>query len=447
MKNKQTTKSQKQGSAHPGNASRKKQQRGAEAKQSEPTQLGPVLSRDEIEALLSARPEIGEELKERMLSLVEAVRREPIDREKVGGNYYALWGLGGEIEPATWDGILGNILGLPPGEATNLALLYEDQCSGKAQQNGPTDPVTGGAETGAFGSTLGHSSPAESGSQSSGSPEKAEHAKSLSAEGDQSSTGVPADANSEPPTGPVEEATLTVLDPGGQKEGKVAPRTEKAPPAPNTKDSDEKPLSEQERNMLENCQNVVFKGFATFVEVGSAIATIITHKLYRETHDRFEDYAEEVLGLSARRAYQLRDASEVTGNLKNVNSCSQADGANVDLPVPTNENQVRRLKRFGPDMQRKLWQAAVEAANGKQVTAKLLDEIITTRKTAAGTGAGHSANSTGTQDAQTDPKKLKKVIERLNRTWEEWKESDRQVLVDEIAAWLKRHSGEAQGHS
>jgi hypothetical protein len=100
---------------------------------------------------------------------------------------------------------------------------------------------------------------------------------------------------------------------------------------------------------LAELEAIVERGLATFVEVGSALLEIRDSRLYRQTHETFEEYCRERWEMSRQRAHQLIEASEVARNLSTV----------VDVS-PTHERQVRPLAKLEPDQQREAWKAATE---------------------------------------------------------------------------------------
>lgn len=83
---------------------------------------------------------------------------------------------------------------------------------------------------------------------------------------------------------------------------------------------------------LESCEAVIERGLATFVEVGNALLTIRDRRLYRQSHDTFEDYCRERWGFVASRARQLIGAAE------SVTAVTVGGG-----PAPKNEAQAREL--------------------------------------------------------------------------------------------------------
>jgi hypothetical protein len=115
-------------------------------------------------------------------------------------------------------------------------------------------------------------------------------------------------------------------------------------------------LTDAERDERNQLESVVTGGMKSFVEVGNALLTIAEKRLYRETHGSFEPYCQEKWGMSARRAYQLCEASRV---MATVNNCSQ---------IKT-ESQARELAKV-PAEQR----AEVLAKAGSKPTAKAIRE-------------------------------------------------------------------------
>jgi len=122
-------------------------------------------------------------------------------------------------------------------------------------------------------------------------------------------------------------------------------------------------LTISDRADLDRLETTINRGLRTFVEVGQALAEIRDRRLYRDTHDTFEDYCRGRWEMSRRRAYQLIDASST---IENVNHGSQ--------PTPTSERQVRPLTTIrdedgnpDPEKQREVWGRAVESAEDEGV--------------------------------------------------------------------------------
>lgn len=92
------------------------------------------------------------------------------------------------------------------------------------------------------------------------------------------------------------------------------------------------PLSKTGARQLAAAEEAIERGLSTFMEVGSALATIRDGRLYREEYGTFEDYCKGRWGFSSRRARQLIDAVEI--------------GTVVPL---SNEAQARALGGLTPD--------------------------------------------------------------------------------------------------
>jgi hypothetical protein len=105
----------------------------------------------------------------------------------------------------------------------------------------------------------------------------------------------------------------------------------------------------------------------TFVAVGEALLAIRDGRLYRETHDTFEDYCRERWGLARKRGYDLMAAAQVSAVLSPIG----------DTPGPANEAVARELAplRDEPERLREAWQEAVER-HGPEPTAAEVREIV-----------------------------------------------------------------------
>jgi hypothetical protein len=117
---------------------------------------------------------------------------------------------------------------------------------------------------------------------------------------------------------------------------------------------------------LEECEAVIERGIRTFIEVGSALATIRDNHLYKaDGYYSFHDYLKARWDLSVSRAYQMIDASRVTRELSTI----------VETPelLPATESQAREL--VGLDAQQAAQVMAETAARVRgKVTAKKIRE-------------------------------------------------------------------------
>jgi hypothetical protein len=70
-------------------------------------------------------------------------------------------------------------------------------------------------------------------------------------------------------------------------------------------------LSGQEADQLTVCEAVVDEGLRTFVEVGTALATIREKRLHRQTHLDFASYLSDRFGIGKSQGYRMIDAAAV----------------------------------------------------------------------------------------------------------------------------------------
>lgn len=124
-------------------------------------------------------------------------------------------------------------------------------------------------------------------------------------------------------------------------------------------------------------------------------------------------------------------------NLKQANNRSHEDGGPPELPLPTNENQVRALKKFSPDVQPEIWREAVKVAGDKKVTGKVLAQVIEARdKIADKTAADNTEKKSGKDDRSAFDEEIEKVMATLNRAWKALPEEHRAAFLDRVSEWL-----------
>jgi hypothetical protein len=116
-------------------------------------------------------------------------------------------------------------------------------------------------------------------------------------------------------------------------------------------------LSRQEADQLTVCEAVVDEGLRTFVEVGTALATIRDGKLYRQTHNDFASYLSDRFGIGRSQGYRLIDAAAVA--LSPIGD------------TITNEAQARELVTLLDDPDRMRDVVAKAEASGKITAASL----------------------------------------------------------------------------
>jgi hypothetical protein len=126
------------------------------------------------------------------------------------------------------------------------------------------------------------------------------------------------------------------------------------------------PLTPDEECDLTQCEDVIRKGWRTFLEVGSALARIRDNRLYRRHHGTFEQYCGEKWGYQRAYAYRLILAAQAVAHLSPMG----------DIPQPTHERQVRPLLGLRPEQMQQAWRKAVEVCNGAPIEAEIVKRIV-----------------------------------------------------------------------
>lgn len=125
---------------------------------------------------------------------------------------------------------------------------------------------------------------------------------------------------------------------------------------------------ERERHRLE------IKVERAFYEAGVALRQLRDKKLYRSTHQTFEEYCKDRFGYHRRHSYQLIDAAVVVENLCAIGAQKNSDSGKEILP--TSERQVRPLTKLEPAQQIIAWQQAVESAGFKAPSGRIVQGIV-----------------------------------------------------------------------
>ncbi len=117
---------------------------------------------------------------------------------------------------------------------------------------------------------------------------------------------------------------------------------------------------EQERHRLE------LKVERAFVEAGTALRELRDKRLYRSTHKTFEDYCRERFAFTRMAAHFKIAAATIWENLY----------TNGIQTLPSSERQVRELATVEPEQQPLVWQQAIEQANGRIPSGRIVKDIV-----------------------------------------------------------------------
>ena len=119
-------------------------------------------------------------------------------------------------------------------------------------------------------------------------------------------------------------------------------------------------LSRSEVRALEECESIIARGLASFIEVGEALLQVREERLYRSTHKTFEEYCRERWGWSRRYVNYQIQAAVVVRNL------------GTGVPIPETEKQARALAQLPPEEQRRI----AGSFAGKLPPARDLEQMI-----------------------------------------------------------------------
>lgn len=126
-------------------------------------------------------------------------------------------------------------------------------------------------------------------------------------------------------------------------------------------------LTPLDHDRLAACEETISAGLNTFMDVGSALATIRNERLYRAKFETFEDYCRSKWSMSRQRANQLIDATSIVGDLA------------TNVVKPTHESQVRPLSALPPAERADAWKEATDTAPAGKVTAAHVQSVVDRR--------------------------------------------------------------------
>lgn len=126
-------------------------------------------------------------------------------------------------------------------------------------------------------------------------------------------------------------------------------------------------LTKGEKKRFSDLCGVVDRGIKSFFEVGMALSEIRESRLYRETHDNFEDFCRERWDIGKTYAHGQIQAYHVVENVRNCGAI-----------IPANEAQARPLTMFETDDQIDIWNIVLEKANENngKITASLVSSVV-----------------------------------------------------------------------
>ncbi len=129
-------------------------------------------------------------------------------------------------------------------------------------------------------------------------------------------------------------------------------------------------LTPEEQNERLNLERRVERAF---LEAGQALMELRDRRLYRSTHQTFEEYCRDRFNYSRDAAYLKISATVVYENLQKF---LPTNGRQI--PMPTNERQLRFLAKaeLEPAVQADVWQQAVEQAGNKIPSGRIVKDVV-----------------------------------------------------------------------
>jgi hypothetical protein len=122
-------------------------------------------------------------------------------------------------------------------------------------------------------------------------------------------------------------------------------------------------LTTAEKQKRKRLEKTVEKAFYL---AGLALKELRDLRLYRDTHRTFENYCRERFGHSRQKANFLIVAADIYRHLTTI-------GCQI---LPANERQIRPLCLLPPDQQTEAWTTAVEEANPKIPSGRLVRSVV-----------------------------------------------------------------------
>lgn len=115
-------------------------------------------------------------------------------------------------------------------------------------------------------------------------------------------------------------------------------------------------LDHRDQADFERLTGIISRHVKDYMQVGQALREIRDRKLYRATHDSFEDFIRDTWQMDRTHAYRLIDAAEVARNVSPSGD------------IPRTEAQARPLVTLKPAEQLAAWSDAKDAAGDGQIT-------------------------------------------------------------------------------
>lgn len=189
------------------------------------------------------------------------------------------------------------------------------------------------------------------------------------------------------------------------------------------------PLTDDEHQELQHCEEIIRDGIKVFIQVGTALKIIREKRLYRGTHNTFDEYVDQRWGIHSRQAAaQKIIAANIALRLSN-----KFDTSEICL---THALELQGLDDEGMET---VWRVVKDTAPDGKVTAKHVKSVVNVFRDALATGAidggtGHSIPAAGALHAAI----TEETYERMKRQQQHLAEKRGERLVAVTTAHVAR---------
>lgn len=135
---------------------------------------------------------------------------------------------------------------------------------------------------------------------------------------------------------------------------------------------DECDLTINEKAEFKKLCGLVDEGLTSFLTVGTALNQIKERRLYRQTHETFEQFVKDRWNISNSRAYQLIDAARVS---REVSTIVEETGIDIELKT---EAQLRELNPIGTEALPSVLEKIVEKCKSENLkpSANVIKDVV-----------------------------------------------------------------------
>lgn len=177
-------------------------------------------------------------------------------------------------------------------------------------------------------------------------------------------------------------------------------------------------LSKSESQELVELEAVIRDNSEAFVKAGKALALIRDKKLFRSTHETFEDYCQSTWKFSRQNASLLIRAAAVHGNLSSA----------IDSPKPTSVRQAVELSKLPTEEQSEAWREVLDETDNEPTAVAVKEVVERKQSKAAGVErdreAAKSFHQRGGDDFDDEPAEAETIHSYYSEFLELWSRAD-----------------------